>query len=69
MNNEVILADTVALFSELSYEQKLIYMYRCISESELEHDFEQMICDYSKDDIISHMQEIAELLDKKAKNG
>lgn len=51
MNKEAMLGDIKQIFSELTYEQKLVYTYGYLSSSELEEEFSYSVEDACAEDL------------------
>ena len=67
MNKAAIIGDIKQLFSELTYEQQLVYRYGYISSSELQQDLEWELEEADLEDLESISQDIFNI--KRQNNG
>jgi hypothetical protein len=61
MNKKAIIGDIKQLFSELPYEQKLLYRYGYISSSELLEEFEWSLEECDQEELNSISEDIFNL--------
>lgn len=68
MNKEALISDVVQMFSDLPYEDKLVYRYSYISSAEMLDDLLFELQDASAQEMLDTAEDINRLL-QKAKNG
>ena len=65
MSKQMIVADIISVWDELSYSQKLHYVYGYIAEDELTEDFKFGLEDQTTEELVDSLKYVVSLTESK----